>query len=83
MHSPRDEGGLGVDDVYTYQGISKIAILQENTNASTITGELIRASIEMALEWNGASFSEITRSTNASSRTVGLNPYDNLHMKIK
>ena len=48
VHRPSDEGGLDIDDLYTYQETSKIALLQEHINAKTITGELIRASIEMA-----------------------------------
>ena len=48
LFGPTEEGGLGLEDLYTYQGTSRIAILQEHINADTITGEMIRTSIEAA-----------------------------------
>ena len=48
VHGASDVEGLEIDDLYTYQGISEIVILQEHINASIIIGELIRASAEMA-----------------------------------
>ena len=48
LFGPKDEGGLGMDDLYTYQGTSRIAIIQEHLHADTITGEMLRTSIEAA-----------------------------------
>ena len=47
-YGPTNEGGIGLTDIYTFQGTSRIATLQENLNAKTITGNLIRTSIEAA-----------------------------------
>ena len=48
LFGPTEEGGLGLEDLYHYQGTSRIAILQEHLNADTITGEMIMTSIEAA-----------------------------------
>ena len=48
LYGPVQEGGLGMTDIFIYQGTSRIAALQENLAANTITGQLIRTSIEAA-----------------------------------
>ena len=40
LYGPKNEGGIGMTDIFTYQGTSRIAVLQENLNANTITGKL-------------------------------------------
>ena len=48
LYGPKNEGGMGMTDIFTFQGTSRIAVIQENLNANTITGKLIRTSIEAA-----------------------------------
>ena len=48
LFGPKNEGGLGMDDLYRYQGTSRIAIIQEHLHTTTITGEMLRTSIEAA-----------------------------------
>ncbi len=48
LYGPLEEGGLNLTDIYTFQGNSRISVLQEHLAAKTITGDLLRTSIEAA-----------------------------------
>ena len=48
LYGPKEEGGLGREDLFIYQGTSKIALLTEHLALQTMTGELLRCSIEAA-----------------------------------
>ena len=48
LFGPKEEGGMGQTDIYSKQGISKISLLAEHLALETMTGELLRCSIEMA-----------------------------------
>ena len=47
VYGPLEEGGLGLHNLYTTQGLSHISKLQEHLGAPTITGHIIRTNIEM------------------------------------
>jgi len=46
LHGPKEEGGRGVINLYTTQGLSHVAIIHEHLEADTITGHLLRTSLE-------------------------------------
>ena len=48
LYGPKEEEGLGREDLFIYQGTSKIALLTEHLALQTMTGELLRCSIEAA-----------------------------------
>ena len=48
LFGPKEEGGLGQVDIYSKQGTAKISLLTEHLALETMTGELLRCSIEMA-----------------------------------
>ena len=48
LYGPKEEGGLNNENLYLYQGTSKIATLTEHLALNTMTGELLRCSIEAA-----------------------------------
>ena len=48
LFGPKKEGGMGLWDPYNFQGLERISYLQEHLAADTMTGELIRTSIEAA-----------------------------------
>lgn len=48
VHGPTDEGGLGIPNLYVTQGTRQIALLTEHLHLQTMTGQLIRTSIEWA-----------------------------------
>jgi hypothetical protein len=48
VHGPSLEAGLGISDLYTHQGISHICLFNEHLHLPTMTGQLIRASMEWA-----------------------------------
>ena len=45
VYGPKGTGGLGISSIYTAQGTSRIAKLQEHLAATTMTGELLRSAI--------------------------------------
>ena len=47
VYGPKGTGGLGISSIYTVQGTSRIAKLQEHLAATTMTGELLRSAIEI------------------------------------
>lgn len=48
LHGPIEEGGMNIPNIFTFQGTSRLTILQEHLSANTLTGELLRTSIEAA-----------------------------------
>jgi hypothetical protein len=48
IHGPKDEGGLNLPNLYTYQGLSRIELLQDHLGNGGMTDELLRTSIEIA-----------------------------------
>ena len=48
VYGPKEEGGLGQFNLYTKQGTTKIALLAEHLALQTMTGDLLRCSIEAA-----------------------------------
>ena len=48
LYGGKKEGGLNLDDIYYSQGISHLQILQQHIDQPTITGDLLRESIEAA-----------------------------------
>ena len=46
LHGPREEGGRGLINLYTSQGLSHVFIIHEHVEADTITGHLLRTSLE-------------------------------------
>ena len=48
LYGPKEEGGLDQTNLYTKQGTTKIALLAEHLALTTMTGDLLRCSIEAA-----------------------------------
>ena len=48
LYGPKEEGGLDHENLYLYQGTSKILLLTEHLAMKSMTGELLRCSIEAA-----------------------------------
>ena len=48
LYGPKEEGGLDQTNLYIKQGTTKIALLTEHLALQTMTGELLRCSIEAA-----------------------------------
>jgi hypothetical protein len=46
IHGPKEEGGLNLTNLYTYQGLSRIELLQDHLGSRGMTNELLRTSIE-------------------------------------
>ena len=48
VHGPPQEAGLGITDLFTHQGISHIGLLNDHLHLPTMTGQLLRSSLEWA-----------------------------------
>jgi hypothetical protein len=48
VYAPKKDGGLNIPNLYISQGTSRIAFLQEHLGADTLSGELLRVTIEAA-----------------------------------
>jgi hypothetical protein len=48
VYAPKEEGGLDIPNLYISQGTSRISFLQEHLGANTLSGELLRVTIEVA-----------------------------------
>ena len=48
VYGNKDEFGLGITNLYHYQGTERIAILNKHVDQDTITGKMIRTTIEAA-----------------------------------
>ena len=48
LYGSKKEGGFGLPDIYHEQGISHLSLLQQHIDQPSITGNLLRASIEAA-----------------------------------
>ena len=48
VYGNKDEFGLGITNLYHYQGTERIAIINKQVDQNTITGKLIRTTIEAA-----------------------------------
>ena len=48
VYGPKEEGGLGLTNLYTFQGCSHIAEFMEHLDANDMTGDLLRCSLEYA-----------------------------------
>ena len=49
LYGPKQEGGLQLNDLYTSQGLSHIQKFQQHIDKPSITGKLIRVSMETAI----------------------------------
>ena len=49
LYGPISNGGMGMWNLYDYQGLSQISFLVEHLNEDNISGNLIRCSIEASL----------------------------------
>ena len=51
VYAPKEEGGLGITNLHTFQGCSHIALFVEHIATDSITGQLLQTSLEnMQLE---------------------------------
>ena len=48
LYGPKEEGGMGLWNLYDFQGLQRISYLQEHLSATTMLRELLRTSIEIA-----------------------------------
>ena len=48
VYAPKSEGGLGINNLYTHQDCSHIALFVEHIATNSITGQLLRTSLEYA-----------------------------------
>lgn len=48
VHGPNDEGGLNIPNLYTFQGLSRIEVLQDHLGTNDMMDELLRTTIEAA-----------------------------------
>ena len=48
LYGPKNEGGLGLWNLYDFQGLSQIAFLVEHISNNNMSGDLLRCSIESA-----------------------------------
>ena len=48
VYSPKEEGGLGLTNLYTFQGCSHLSTFYEHISNTTMTGDLLRVTLEHA-----------------------------------
>jgi hypothetical protein len=48
IHGPKEEGGLDITHLYTFQGISKLEFVQDHLGSGDMSDELLQTSIEVA-----------------------------------
>ena len=49
VYGPKEEGGLRITNIYTYQGCTHLATLIEHIDAKDMTGDLLQSSLEHAM----------------------------------